>query len=232
MDTGIWNELRNRLGFSALGKPALIGLAALLTMVAVLAGKNLVETATANDFVVVHSEASAQAGTAESGQSASDEPQQAETIFVHVSGAVKKPGLIELKQGDRVGDAVKRAGGFAKGAAADSINLARVLEDGEQVHVASSASEGESGSRSASSISSETITAETADEQGGAAGKVNLNTATQGELETLPGIGPATAAKIIADRQANGAYQSVDELMRVPGIGDKKLATIADLVCV
>lgn len=122
-------------------------------------------------------------------------------------------------------DAVDAAGGFAEGAARDELNLARVLVDGEQIVVSSleeadaaagAAPDGGGGATGASS----------------AGGKVNLNRATAAELDALPGVGPSTAEKIVTDREANGPFRTVEDLKRVSGIGDKKFADLADLVCV
>ena len=124
-------------------------------------------------------------------------------------------------------DAVDAAGGFADGAARDALNLARVLADGEQIVVPSqeeavlepgaAVDGGDAGSRAAASPTG---------------GKIDLNRATAAELDALPGVGPSTAEKIVADREANGPFRTVEDLKRVSGIGDKKFADLADLVCV
>ena len=257
MDTGIWAELRERLGLTGMAKPAKIGLAALLLLVAVFAGKNLIETATASDFNIGRADASNASEASGLAASASEgEGGQARTVYVHVSGSVKKPGLVELEEGSRVADAIEAAGGFSKDAAAESVNLARVLQDGEQLHVsaAAQASEGASPQQAGGDTSGSGAggggsapaeggtaagggTAEYGVGAGGAAagngsGMVNLNTATEEELTSLPGIGEATAAKIVADRAANGPFSAVEDLMRVSGIGEKKLAALDGLICV
>ncbi len=109
----------------------------------------------------------------------------------------------------------------------DALNLARVLVDGEQVDVPSKA-EMEAAAGAAGSA------AQAAAGAGGqaASGRVNINTADAAALQSLDGIGEATAAKIIADRQANGPFKTVDDLKRVAGIGDKKLAALRDAICV
>lgn len=217
MELSIWEEIRDRLNLSALGKPAVIGLAALLAMVAVFAGKNLIETATASDFQIEHAEVAD-----------SDSSEAPHTIFVHVSGAVKAPGLVEVSPGSRVADAVQAAGGFAEDASIDSVNLARSLVDGEQIIVTVR----KSGAEAETSDTTQGSVENTGADGGTQSGKVNLNAADESALVTLPGIGPSTAAKIVADRMANGSFQSVDDLTRVPGIGEKKLESIRDLVYV
>jgi len=137
-------------------------------------------------------------------------------IYVHVSGAVREPGLYVLPDRSRVVDAVAAAGGFAKSAARDGVNLARELSDGEQLVVPKKGEEA------------------TVAPGGGvtAGGKLNLNTADQSALEELPGIGPALGQRIIAWRDENGRFTSVDDLLAVSGIGEKVLAGLRDLVTV
>lgn len=143
------------------------------------------------------------------------------TLFVHVSGAVATPGLYVLHEGARVVDAIAAAGGFAQGAAEESVNLARPLSDGEQLHVPLIGAEA-SGSASGSAGSAPTA----------GDGRVNLNVADLAELDTLPRIGPAMAQRIIEWRDANGRFTSVEDLLAVPGIGDKMLESLRDLVTV
>jgi len=135
-------------------------------------------------------------------------------VYAHVSGAVRAPGLYVLETGARVVDAVSAAGGFTADAARDGVNLARPLSDGEQIVVPR---EGEAGA---------TAPGAPAD------GRVNINTADAAALETLPRIGPALAGRIIAWREENGRFTSVDDLRAVPGIGDKLLEGLRDLVVV
>lgn len=138
-----------------------------------------------------------------------------------------EPGVRELAEGARVQDAVDAAGGFADGAARDALNLARVLADGEQIVVPSQEE----------AVSEPVAAVDGGDAGSGAAasptgGKIDLNRATAAELDALPGVGPSTAEKIVADREANGPFRTVEDLKRVSGIGDKKFADLADLVCV
>jgi len=140
-------------------------------------------------------------------------------VYVHVAGAVRAAGLYRLEVGDRVADAIARAGGFADDAARDGVNLARTVTDGEQIVVPVA------GSTPDVAASARTTT-------GGAAasGPLDLNTATREQLDALPRIGPALADRILAWREQNGRFTSVDDLGSVPGIGDKMLATLRDLV--
>ena len=212
MDLDTLEKMHSKLSLADLGKPALIGIAVLVIMVAVLAGRNLIGTATATEFEL-SSDASSIEETVSDGES-----HKTETLFVHVSGCVAKPGLYELEEGSRLASAIEAAGGFTEDAACDSVNLARRLEDGEMV-VVSSVSAGSGANEEIPEAKTESSL-------------VNINTATAEELEQLPGIGPSTAQKIVSDRMANGSFKSPDDLKRVTGIGDKKFETISALICV
>lgn len=137
------------------------------------------------------------------------------TVTVHVAGKVRRPGVLELPTGSRVDDAVQQAGGARRGTDLSGLNLARVLVDGEQVLV------GVVGPVPGAAASA----AEQA--PGSATALVSLNTASLDQLDTLPGVGPVTAQKILDWREANGAFSAVEELLEVDGIGDKTLAEIA-----
>lgn len=142
-------------------------------------------------------------------------------VVVHVAGAVRRPGVYTAPVGSRVHDAIERAGGALGNAALEAINLARVLVDGEQVYVPTS---DEASAAAGAPLGSRPMA-------GGTEGrKVNLNTATAEELDGLPGIGPATAQKIIDDRTRNGPFAAPEDLMRVPGIGPKRFDALKDLV--
>ncbi len=138
------------------------------------------------------------------------------TVVVHVSGDVRRPGVVELDSGARVADAVREAGGARKGVSLDGVNLARVLVDGEQVQV------GEGAPAAAGPAAAAVGTAAPV-----TGALVSLNGATLDQLDTLPGVGPVTAQKILDWRTAHGAFSAVDELLEVDGIGEKTLAEIA-----
>jgi competence protein ComEA len=133
-------------------------------------------------------------------------------LVVHVVGAVRRPGLYHLGEGTRVADAVHAAGGATHRAELEGINLAAPLADGEQVLVP------RRGTTAASTG------------PGAAAAPVQLSVATVEQLDALPGIGPATAQRIVAYREEHGPFRSVDELVGVPGIGPAKLEAVRDLV--
>jgi len=150
----------------------------------------------------------------------------ATTIKVHVLGAVHKPGVVALPDGSRVEDAIQAAGGLTANADPALLNLAAVLIDGSQIIIGTAKNpEGEvrtdGGSGGGGSAGG-----------GGTSSLVNINTASQAELETLPGIGPVTAQKIMAWRSQHGRFTKVSELQEIDGIGPKTMAQLEPYVCV
>lgn len=183
------------------------------------------------------------------GASLADPGEQGQTtegpppLVVHVAGAVKAPGVYRLDAGSRVIDAVNTAGGAADGAALDWLNLASKLADGQKVYVPSkkevgggqgtAASPGRAGTGAGSGGGGLAGGGPSGGGPSGGAligGKVSLNLADQLALESLPGIGPALAQRIIAYRASHGAFQSIEELRNVSGIGERKFAEVKDLV--
>ena len=146
---------------------------------------------------------------------------RSQRLVVHVVGAVRRPGLYHLREGQRVADAVARAGGVTRKADAAALNLAAPLVDGTQVLVplrvpvvGASAASGSSGGAGA----------------GGSQATVSLGTATLEQLDALPGVGPVTAQKIVDYRTEHGPVRSVDDLDQVPGIGPTRVENLRDLV--
>jgi competence protein ComEA len=160
------------------------------------------------------------------GPSVSVAPARDGSATVHVVGAVRRPGVYRLRLGQRVEDAIRRAGGASGASDLQAINLAAKIADGQQVVVprraaapgASGAAAGGGGPAGASA-------------GGGAAGAapsgpVNLNSATAEQLDTLDGVGPATAQKILEYRTQHGGFSAVEDLAQIPGIGPKKLEAL------
>lgn len=168
------------------------------------------------------------------GAGASTTPSAA-TILVHVLGAVRAPGVYELPAGSRLVDAVAAAGGLSDDADPSLVNLARTLVDGEQARIprvgepapsepaAGASGDGSTGGAGAGASGGSS---------GTASALVNLNTATQAELETLPRIGPAMAQRILDYRAQHGGFTSVEDLRNVSGIGDATYEQLAPLVTV
>ena len=141
------------------------------------------------------------------------------SITVYVTGEVKKPGLVTLTEGQRVADAVNAVGGVIETADIDRVNMAAFLEDGMQVRVP------------------ERIGRDAAHPQNAPIGKnkegqINLNTASEKELQELPGIGPAMSARIIEYRETNGAFQNIEDIKKVRGIGNAKFEKLKDKVTI
>lgn len=153
---------------------------------------------------------------------AGSQPSTPTDVVVHVAGHVASPGLVTLAPGARVADAIDAAGGFTQDANLSALNLARLVNDGEQIMVPKKGEEVPAGGTSGS--------AGHAGAAGG--GKINLNTADATALETLPGVGPATSAAILKHREDNGPFTSVEQLDDVPGIGPATLKRLAPLVTV
>jgi competence protein ComEA len=140
----------------------------------------------------------------------------ARLLVVDVVGAVRRPGLVRLAEGSRVADAIARAGGLRHGAERAGVNFAAPVSDGQQVVVPHRGAAGAAGAAAGSAAVS--------------TGPVSLSSATADQLDTLPGVGPATAQKIIAYRQQHGAFRSVDELDAISGIGPSRIANLRSLV--
>ena len=144
-------------------------------------------------------------------------PRAARAALVHVAGAVRHPGVYRMRDGDRIKDALERAGGARKGADPNAINLAAKVADGQQVVVPR---------RGAAASPAGTTSAAGG---GGAAppqGPISLNTATPEQLDTLDGVGPVTAQKILDYRRQHGGFHSIEDLGQIPGIGPKRLAAL------
>jgi competence protein ComEA len=150
---------------------------------------------------------------------AGGEGSAAAVLVVDVAGKVRRPGIVTLDEGARVVDAIEAAGGARRGVDLTGLNLARLLTDGEQVLVGVPPVGGIAASAASAGAPSGT--------GGTPSALVNINTASETELEALPGVGPVTASAIVQWRTDNGAFTSVDDLVEVSGIGEKTLADLA-----
>jgi len=190
---------------------ALVGVAVLFLLLAVV-GQRLARTGTATAPEVVAPLEPVAAAPAR------------RSLVVHVVGAVRRPGLLRLRDGARVADAVARAGGATPRADLSALNLAAPLVDGVQVLVPARARPG------AVDAPGEEAPAGSGSPFAGAAGKPSLANATLEELDALPGVGPITAQKILDYRSEHGPFRSVDDLDAIPGIGPARIEQLRDLV--
>lgn len=169
-------------------------------------------------------------------QSAKKERKTEKTMRIYVSGAVLEPGLYDLPEGSRADAAINAAGGMTAAADATRVNLARKLKDGNQVNVPEikgksvrQSAMGESAAKNAAQAAAGRQKTKADGKSSSLTGKVHINSASAGELQSLPGVGPALAQKIITERQ-QARFTSVDDLRRVPGIGKAKLERLRALV--
>ena len=183
--------------------------------------------------------------TQASNQTNETEKEGEETIVVHVSGAINIEGIVELEAGSRIANAIEKAGGVKENADMTDINLAYPLEDGMKIHIPTK-EETEANKNNENMIDESYVTSssggvsskeDTNSTQGSSKlttsnEKVNINTATQEELDTLPGIGPSIASKIIDYREQNGKFNSIEEIKEVSGIGDAKYEKIKDSITI
>ena len=144
-------------------------------------------------------------------------------IKIYITGEVVSPGVYELEENSRVEDAIHAAGGLTEKAVLTNVNLAYVLEDAAKIYIPNSNDDEDTGIIS-SEISSSTPSNKNQ--------KININKANAQDLESVPGIGPSTAEKIVTYRNENGKFSSIDDLKNVTGIGEKKFESIKDYISV
>ena len=156
-------------------------------------------------------------------------------VIVHVTGAVKSPGIVKLKEGSRIEDAIESAGGLTENADISNVNLAYILDDGIKLRIPSILDENITDEDILIESSGENIIQETNTNSTNTTNSItsiNINKATETELDTLPGIGPSLATKIIEYREQNGKFSSIEDIKNVSGIGDSKYDSIKDFICV
>lgn len=152
-------------------------------------------------------------------------------IIVHITGEVKNTGILVLKEEARIADAIESAGGATEEADLNKINLAYTLKDGQKIYIPNK--EDEENIAYITEGSGNNVSVENGDESEMKEKiKININTASQAELEELPGIGEAIASRIIEYREENGTFNKIEDLLNVKGIGDAKFAEIKEYVVV
>jgi len=224
-------DLLARAGLGGLNDRAIVALGVACLLVAMLAAWRFWPSASAGPaaFEVTEATAEVAAGGPAAGVASTEATATAATVTVHVVGAVHRPGVYALAEGSRVRDALAAAGGCVGDAMLEAVNLARILADGEQVRIPTAE---EVAAGAVASAAGGAPLAGAPVQPGAAGGKVNINTASVTELDTLPGVGPSTAQKIVDDRTANGPFKRIEDLMRVSGIGEKKFDSLKDYVSV
>lgn len=150
-------------------------------------------------------------------------------ILIHVSGCVKNNTVVTIPEGSRINDAIVAAGGLTADADLTNINLAYILEDGEKIYIPK---KGEEVKINSEANSEQTEASAPTSSSSNKTSKININKATQAELETIPGIGPSTALKIINYREENGKFTSIEEIKNVSGIGDAKYENMKEYISV
>lgn len=174
-----------------------------------------------------------------------------EDIWIHVTGCVEKPGPVKIKTGQRIKDAIEAAGGLLPEADSDAINMVYELEDGQKVYVPPKTEKG-TGQTPAYAATGEQAAKPTSAQPSGNSGviedntgvveetagltvkssKININTASETELDKLPGVGPSTAAKIVEHREEYGKFKKIQDIMNVYGIGQSKFDKMKDMITV
>ena len=152
--------------------------------------------------------------------------------IVHVTGAVKNPGIVKLKEGSRIEDAIEAAGGLTENADISDVNLAYILEDGIKLRIPSTSDETITNTDILIENNGENIIEETNTSTNNSNGSININKATEAELDTLPGIGPSLASKIVEYREQNGKFSTIEDIKNVTGIGESKYESIKDFICI
>ncbi|MCK1813202.1 ComEA family DNA-binding protein [Streptomyces sp. XM4011] len=204
-----WQRLR--LGFQDRCGVEPRTLAALAVVLVVAAGFAVHHYAAGRPRTVTAGAEPVAAAPSPAAEQAAEQAAEPETLVVDVAGEVRSPGLRTLAVDARVADAVEAAGGVLPGTDTDGLNRARPLSDGEQILVG---------------VTPEPVAAD----PGAVGGPVNLNAATAEQLQTLPGVGPVLAANIIAHRTERGGFTSVDQLLDVSGIGERRLSDLQSRV--
>lgn len=205
-----------------LNKKQKIIVAVLLTAMCIVIGYYIISKTEKYDY----SEIEKASNTIEENKEILDDNSVEDKIIIHITGEVEEEGVIELEKGARISDAIGEAGGTTEEADLSNVNLAYSLSDGQKVKIPN-----------INEKNKEVIIEEEAGENiiiegnKSKAEKVNINKATQTEIETLPGIGPSTALKIINYRNEHGKFKNIEDIKNVSGIGDSKFENIKEYIC-
>lgn len=181
-----------------------------IAIVLVFVGVKQINSSLSKPMIEIKKSSTTYGPLAETGRAETESQMGSDLIIVDVCGAVRNPGIVKLKKGDRVDEAIKAAGGLLETADRKKVNLARQLQDGEQIYIPTLEENYEQNIGANTNVSN----------------KININTATAKELENLNGIGKALAERIVQYRQENGLFKDIKDIMKVTGIGEKKFKQI------
>lgn len=156
-----------------------------------------------------------------------EESEKQEQVVIHITGSVKKTGIVKLKEGSRIEDAIEAAGGLTENADITNVNLAYVLDDGIKIKIPSVTDEDIEDEVISENIGENIVEENNETSKGNI---VNINKATESELQELPGIGSSLASKIIEYRNQNGKFNNIEDIKNVNGIGESKYSSIKDLI--
>lgn len=159
-----------------------------------------------------------------------EEQEKQKDILIHITGAVRQEGVVHLKEGARIIDAIEEAGGLLEDANLNNVNLAYPLSDGQKIYIPNTSDDETEEAQNVLLESGNNVLE--GENKGLNEIKININTATQTQLEELPGIGTSTAYRIIQYRGENGKFSSIEDIKNVSGIGEAKFNQIKDLICV
>jgi len=149
-------------------------------------------------------------------------------IIIHVTGAVKEQGIVKIKEGSRISDVIEQAGGVTNEADLSKINLAYLVQDGQKIYIPNTNDKDDL--ENITEHAGENVIDD--NDSTSKSRKVNINTASQTELETLNGVGPSTALKIINYREEKGNFKKIEDIKNVPGIGEAKFESLKDSICI
>lgn len=213
-----------------LNKKQKIILIVIVIFILLFIGYYIIKKASNSEYINLETEEeSAEENTNETETSENEEIiEEIKYIVVHVTGAVNEEGIVEVEEGSRISDVVEAAGGITEDADLSKINLAYMVQDGQKIYVPS-VNDKEEITNITDDAGENVIKSDDSSTKGE---KININTASQTELETLNGIGPSTALKIINYRNENGAFKNIEDIKNVPGIGDAKFENIKESISV
>ena len=185
---------------------------------------------TNKDYIEVDSNLNVFAQNEKNEQTEEKETNTEEKIIVYITGAIKNEGIYEMEENSRIANIIEKAGGLTEDANIENINLAYLLEDEMKIYIPKKDEKTNEIKEDINTYTSKENSTSEVLKNTNKNEKININTATQTELETLPGIGPTTALRIIEYRKENGKFRNIEDIKKINGIGDNKFSKIKDLI--